>query len=98
LAKIAAIQMENGWTFSTHSFMKSNSRNHLNEHLNIVVGMYSQTFYNFNIFPYDACFENLKEQKPSEHWIILFYYYLGGVCSSNPIINGPFSMMTFNNG
>jgi hypothetical protein len=35
--------MEDEWTFSTLSFMKSKLRNHLNEHLNNVVGMYYQT-------------------------------------------------------
>ncbi len=45
LAKIIVIQVlgsvEDERTFSTLSFMKSTLKNHLNEHLNIVVGMYS---------------------------------------------------------
>ncbi len=68
LAKIAIVQMlglvEDDRTFSTFSFMKSKLRNHLNEHLNIVVGMYSQTCYSLNTFPYDTCFEDRKEKKP----------------------------------
>jgi hypothetical protein len=56
--------MEDEWTFSTLSFIKSKLENHLNEHLNIDVGMYSQKNYSLNIFPYDACFEDWKEHKP----------------------------------
>ncbi len=44
LSKIAVVQvlgsMEDERTFSAFSFMKSKLRDHLNEHLNIVVGMY----------------------------------------------------------
>jgi hypothetical protein len=44
LVKIVIVQvlgsMEDERTFSTFSFMKSKSREHFNEHLNIVVGMY----------------------------------------------------------
>jgi hypothetical protein len=47
LAKIAIMQMlglvEDERTFSTLYFMRSKLRNHLNEHLNSVVVMYSQT-------------------------------------------------------
>jgi hypothetical protein len=57
LVKIAIVQMlglvEDEQTFSTISFMKSKLKNHLNEHLNIVMGMYTQTFYSLNTFPYD---------------------------------------------
>ncbi len=38
--------------------------NYFNEHLNTIVGMYSQTFYSLDTFSYDACFEDLKERKP----------------------------------
>ncbi len=58
--------MEDDWTFFTFSFMKSKLRNRFNEHLNIVVGMYSQTFCNLNTFPYDTCFEDWKEKKPRQ--------------------------------
>jgi hypothetical protein len=68
LAKIVIVQvlgsMEDEHTFSTLSFMKSKLRNHFNEHLHIVVGMYSQTFFILNTFPYDTCFDDQKEQKP----------------------------------
>jgi hypothetical protein len=77
LAKIVRIQilgsMEDEWTFSTFFFMISKLRNHLNEHFNTIVGMYSQFFYNLNIFSYDACFEDLKEQKPM--WALDFYFH-----------------------
>jgi len=66
--KIALIQVlglvEDEQTFSILSFMKSKLKNCFNEYWNIVVGMYSQTFYSLNTFPYDTCFENWKEQKP----------------------------------
>jgi hypothetical protein len=65
--KIVVIQMlglvEDERTFSTISFMKSKLRNRLNEHLNIAVGMYFQTFFGLNTFPYDTCFEDWKESK-----------------------------------
>jgi hypothetical protein len=68
LAKIAIVQLlglvEDEHTFSTLSFMKSKLRNHFNEHLHTVVGMYSQTFFTLNTFPYDTCFDDWKEQKP----------------------------------
>jgi hypothetical protein len=68
LAEITIVQMlglmEDECTFSTLSFMKSKLRNHFNEHLHIVVEMYSQTFFTLNTFPYDTCFDNWKEQKP----------------------------------
>jgi hypothetical protein len=70
LAKIVIMQvlgsMEDEHTFSTLSFMKSKLRNHFNEHLPIVVGMYSQTFFTLNTFPYDTCFDDWKEQKPRQ--------------------------------
>jgi hypothetical protein len=70
LVEIAIVQMlglmEDDQTFSTFSFMKSKLRNRFNEHLNIVVGMYFQTFYSLNTFPYDTCFEDWKEKKPRQ--------------------------------
>jgi len=62
LAKIAIVQLlglvEDEHTFSTLSFMKSKLKNHFNEHLHTVVGMYSQTFFTLNTFPYDTCFDD----------------------------------------
>ncbi len=52
--------------FPLFFFMKSKLKNHFNEHLNTIVGMYSQTFCNLNTFPYDTCFEAWKEQKPRQ--------------------------------
>jgi hypothetical protein len=53
LSKIAIVQVlglvECEQTFSTLSFMKSKLRNHLNEHLNIVVRMYLN-FFQFEYF------------------------------------------------
>jgi hypothetical protein len=70
LVEIIVIQvlglLEDEQTISTLFFMKSKLRNHHNEHFNIVVGMYFQTFYSLNIFPYNACFEDWKEQKPMQ--------------------------------
>jgi hypothetical protein len=66
LAKIATIQvlgsMEDEGTFSHTVFHKIQ----IEEHLNTIVRMYFQTFYNLNIFPYDACFEDWKEQEPRQ--------------------------------
>jgi hypothetical protein len=56
--------VEDEQIFSTLSFMNSKLRNSLNEHLHIIVGMYSQSFYILNTFPYDKCFDHWKEQKP----------------------------------
>jgi hypothetical protein len=65
LVKVVVMQMlgsmEDEQTFSTFFFMKSKLRNCLNEHLNNVVGMYSQSFFSLNTLPYDTCFENWKE-------------------------------------
>jgi len=54
--------MANEQTFSIFPFMKSKFRNYLNEHLQIVVWIYSQTFYILNTL-YDTCFDDWKEQK-----------------------------------
>jgi hypothetical protein len=68
LVEIVVLQvlglLEDEQIFSTFFFIKSKLKNHCNEHLNTIVGMYSQTFYNLNIFSYNACFENWNEQKP----------------------------------
>jgi hypothetical protein len=55
--------VEDEQVFSTLSFMKLGLKNCLNEHLHIIVGMYSQTSYILNTFPYDKCFDHWKEQK-----------------------------------
>jgi hypothetical protein len=70
LVEIATMQvlgsMEDKQTFSTLSFMKSKLRNHLNEHLHAIVGMYFQTFFTSNTFPYDVCFDDWKKEKPRQ--------------------------------
>jgi hypothetical protein len=57
LVKIVTIKMlgseEDQHTFSTISFMKPKLHN-----LHVVVGMYSQTFFTFNNFPYDGIFDD----------------------------------------
>jgi hypothetical protein len=58
--------VEDEHTFSTLTFMKSKLRNHFNEHLHIVVEMYSQTFFILNSFLYDTCFDDWKEQNLGE--------------------------------
>jgi hypothetical protein len=51
-------------TFSILYFMKSKLRNYLNEHLQIVVWIYSQTFYILNT----TCFDDWKEKKSK--WVL----------------------------
>jgi hypothetical protein len=53
--------VEDEQTFSTLSLMKSKLKNRLNEHLHMIVGMYSQTFFTLNTFPYDTFFNDWKE-------------------------------------
>ncbi len=62
----ASVGVSGGWKniFYVLCFMKSRLRNYLNEHLHIVIGIYSQTFYTWNTFPYGACFDDWKDQKP----------------------------------
>jgi hypothetical protein len=53
--------VEDEQTFSTLSLMKSKLKNRLNEHLHMIVGMYSQTFFTLNTFLYDTFFNDWKE-------------------------------------
>jgi hypothetical protein len=70
LIEIAMTQVlglvEDEQTFSTLYFMKSKLKNRPNEHLHTIVGMYSQTFFTLNTFPYDMCFDDWKEEKPRQ--------------------------------
>jgi hypothetical protein len=43
--------------FSFLTFLKNKLRNLLDEHLEVVVGMYSQKIYILQSFPYDTCFD-----------------------------------------
>jgi hypothetical protein len=70
--------MEDEWTFSTISFMKSKLGNHLNEHLNGVVGMYSQTLTIRILSHMTHVLKIWRSRSPCEHWIKLFYWDLGG--------------------
>jgi hypothetical protein len=58
--------VEDEQTFYTLSFMKTKLKNRLNEHLHTIVGMYSQTFFTLNTFPYDMCFDDWKKEKPRQ--------------------------------
>jgi hypothetical protein len=66
LVEIAIVQvlgnMEDEQTLSTLFFMKSKLQNGLNEHLPMVVNMYSQTFFTLN-FLYDEIFEKWQKMK-----------------------------------
>jgi hypothetical protein len=42
--------------FSTLSFLKSKLHNSLDQHLELVVGMYLQQLYTLQDFPYNSCF------------------------------------------
>jgi hypothetical protein len=50
-------------TFSSLFFMKSKLGNKLNEHLPIVVGMFSQPFFILEFFSYDIVFHKWKKVK-----------------------------------
>jgi len=67
LVKITTVQvlgsMEDEQTFSTLYFMKSKLRNKLNEHLHVVVRMYSQTFFTLENFMYNVAFEEWQKLK-----------------------------------
>jgi hypothetical protein len=71
LEKITTMQVlglveDECWTFFMFSFMESKLKKCFNNHFHIIVGMYFQTLYNLNIFPYDATFRDWKEQKPKQ--------------------------------
>jgi hypothetical protein len=50
--------VEDGRTFSILSFMKSKLKNPSNKHLHTTIGMYSQTFYILDTFPYGTYFDD----------------------------------------
>jgi hypothetical protein len=60
-AKIAVVHIlgsvQDECCFSSLSFLKNKLRNHLNDHLGVVVGMYSQKVFNLHTFPYDQYFD-----------------------------------------
>lgn len=61
LAEIAMVHVlgsvEDERCFSSVSFLKDKLRNALEEHLPLVVGMYSQKIYTIESFPYDSTFD-----------------------------------------
>jgi hypothetical protein len=61
LAKIVVVHVlgsvQDERCFSSLSFLKNKLRNHLDDHLGVVVGMYSQKVFNLLTFPYDQCFD-----------------------------------------
>ena len=68
LAEIALVHVigsvEDERVFSSVSFLKSKLRNSLDPHLGLVVGMYSQTLYTLQNFPYDAVFDSWTNAAP----------------------------------
>jgi len=60
LAKMALVHIlgnvEDECTFSTLNFLKSKLRNNLEDHLQLVIGMFSQCIFILENFPYDATF------------------------------------------
>lgn len=60
LAEIAVVMVlgsvEDERTFSSVKFLKSQLRNSLDAHLNLVVGMYSQKIFSLKNFPYEETY------------------------------------------
>ena len=54
IAKVATVtvmgSVENEWIFSTLNYMKSKVRNNLDDHLDLVVCMFGQSFYDLKTF------------------------------------------------
>jgi hypothetical protein len=61
LAKMAVVNVlgsvQDERCFSSLSFLKNKLRNNLDEHLGVVVGMYSQKVFNLHTFSFDQCFD-----------------------------------------
>jgi hypothetical protein len=61
LAKMAVVHVlgsvQDEHCFSSLSFLKNKLRNNLDEHLGVVVGMYSQKVFNLHTFPFNQCFD-----------------------------------------
>jgi len=60
LAEMALVHVlgsvEDERTFSVLNFLKSKLKNNLEDHLQLVVGMFSQSIFTLENFPYDATF------------------------------------------
>jgi hypothetical protein len=67
VAEIAAVtilgSVEDERTFSTLNYMKSKVRNNLQEHLDLVVRMYGQNFYDLKSYPIHDAIRKWKEVK-----------------------------------
>jgi hypothetical protein len=68
LAKIAVVtvigSVEDERTFSTLSWMKSKTRNRLNQHLDCTLRLYSQPWWRtVNVFPYKAAIDHWEAEK-----------------------------------
>jgi hypothetical protein len=61
LAEMAVVHVlgsvEDERTFSSVGFLKSKVRNNLEEHIQVVVGMYSQRIFTLESFPYEKVFD-----------------------------------------
>lgn len=61
LAEVALVHvlgsLEDERCYSSLAFLKNKLRNCLNEHLQLVVGMYSQKIFTLENFPYEEAFE-----------------------------------------
>lgn len=53
--------------FSTLNFMKSKLKNKLQEYLPMIMGMYTQTFFELDNFPYNATYDCLCVTKNCEN-------------------------------
>jgi hypothetical protein len=78
MAKLAINQimgfMEDERTFSTLTFMKTRLHNHMYEHLDLVVQMFTQPFYIVDTFPCDdAIITWTKEKARWVFWLDVFY-------------------------
>ena len=67
LAEIACVQVlgsvEDERTFSNLAFIKSKLRNRLTTHLETAIGMYAQSFYSIDTFPYGAAYATWVTQR-----------------------------------
>jgi hypothetical protein len=67
IAKVVAVtvmgSVEDECTFSTLSYMKSKVRNNLDDHLDLVVRMFGQSFYDLKTFPMQDAISKWKDVK-----------------------------------
>jgi hypothetical protein len=54
------------------SFLKNKLRNSLDEHLELVVGMYSQKIFSLEDFSYDTCFDRWANSGERYHYAVSF--------------------------